>query len=386
MRLSTPSWAPQGGAVLDVAVQVLINGPVSRAEIARTLNLSAGSLTRLTQPLIEHGLVVEVGEHQSGQVGRPSRLLDVVPDSRHFIGIKLTGAAVLGVVTDLRASVVAVETAPLTSRDPEAVVETVSQVIARLSETVPEITGVGVGIGGLVGDGGLVISAPFLGWRDVELAAMLERSTNLPCLIANDITAFTEYECWFGGGRNLDRFAVVTLGAGVGYGLVAGGAVVASKDAGLGLIGHWPLDPMGALCSEGHRGCAQTVLAQDGICAAVSSALGRSVTYDEALDLAAQGVSAARVVIDGAGKGLGYVIAAIANLTMPELVVLGGEGVRLVQVAGQAVRSGIAERRHPAASEINLLTTAGDDVEWCRGAAVLALQAHVRGADTPRQA
>ena len=57
MRLSTPRWAPQGGAALDVALEVLINGPVSRAEIARKLDLSAGSLTRLAQPLIEHGLL-----------------------------------------------------------------------------------------------------------------------------------------------------------------------------------------------------------------------------------------------------------------------------------------------------------------------------------------
>ncbi|MCB2174614.1 MAG: ROK family transcriptional regulator [Actinomycetales bacterium] len=378
MRLSTPRWVSEGTA-LDVAVQVLINGPISRADIARRLHLSAGTLTRLTQPLLETGLLVEVGELVSGQVGRPSRLLDVVPTSRHFIGIKLTGDHALGVITDLRANVVRSERADLDGREPPAVIATVARLITTLAASAPAITAVGVGIGGLVGSGGTVISAPFLGWPDVDLAAALEAETGLPVLVANDVTAFTEYERWFGGGRNLDRFAVITVGAGVGYGLVAGGEVVESEDSGLGLVGHWLLDPFGPLCAEGHRGCAQTVLASAGVSAALSGALGREIGYDEALTLAEHGEPSARSVVDGAGRGLGQLVAAVANLTMPQAVILGGEGVRLASVAGPAIQAGIAEHRNPRATPIELVTTSGDDSEWCRGAAVLALVAHVLG-------
>lgn len=378
-RLSTPSWTPHDGSSLDVALRVLRDGPVSRADLARSMGLSAASLTRLTQPLLEDGLLVEVGEHLSGQVGRPSRLLDVVPGSRHFIGLKLTGDRVLGVVTDLRANVLTVAETPLSSREPDAVVATVAELVRDLSGTVERVTAVGIGIGALVGSGGTIISAPFLEWRSVEFAAMLEQAIHLPVLVSNDIIAFTEYERWFGGGRALDRFAVITVGAGIGYGLVVGGEVIASDDAGLGLVGHWPIDPMGPLCAQGHRGCAQTVLSSEGIVASVSGALGREVGYDEALRMAEEGVPAARVAVDNAGRGLGYLIAAVGNLTMPQLVILGGEGVLLAHVAHQAMTAGIAERRHAHAGLINILTTSGDDTEWCRGAAVLALQAHVLG-------
>jgi len=379
VRISTPSWTPHLGAPRDVALEVLINGPISRAEIARRLDLSPGSLTRLAQPLIESGLLVEVGERSSGTVGRPSRLLDVLPESRHFIGLKVTGEGVLGVVTNLRAQVVAQASRPLGSREPDAVVATVADLIDELRQSVDSVTSVGIGIGGLVGPGGTVVSAPFLEWDDVEFAAPLERITSLPVVVANDLTAFTEYERWFGGGRNLNRFAVITLGAGIGYGLVAGGRVVESADAGLGLIGHWPIDPYGPLCSAGHRGCARTVLTQSAIATAVSGALDRPVSYGEALELAAAGDAAARTVVDNAGRGLGHLIAAVANLTMPELVILGGEGVRLVAVVADAIHAGIAESRDPRSAPVGLLTTSGDDVEWCRGAAVLALQAHVLG-------
>lgn len=381
MRLATPSWTSHRGTALDVALEVLINGPVSRAQIARTLDLSAGSLTRLAQPLIESGLLVEVGEQSSGHVGRPSRLLDVVADSRHFIGIKLTGDSALGVVTNLRAQVVTQASAPLESREPSAVIAALGHLVGELRESVQEVTAVGLGIGGLVAPDGTVLAAPFLEWVNIDLGSRLERATGLPVVVANDLVAFTEYERWFGGGRNLERFAVVTLGAGIGYGLVAGGLVVQSDDAGLGLIGHWPIDPYGPLCEAGHRGCARTILTQTAISGAVSEALHRTVSYDEALDLAAVGDVAARTVVDNAARGLGHLIAAIANLTMPQLVILGGEGVRLVSVAEPAIRQGLRERRDPRTADVALLTTSGDDAEWCRGAAVLALQAHVLGAD-----
>lgn len=383
MRIATPSWTAHHGTALDVALEVLINGPISRAQIARTLALSAGSLTRLAQPLIESGLLVEVGEQSSGHAGRPSRLLDVVSDSRHFIGIKLTGGSALGVVTNLRAQVVAQMRVPLDSRDPSVVIDALARLVGDLRANGPDITAVGLGIGGLVSGDGTVLAAPFLDWTNVNLGARLEAATHLPVVVANDLVAFTEYERWFGGGRNLQRFAVVTLGAGVGYGLVAGGQVVQSDDAGLGLIGHWPVDPYGPLCDAGHRGCASTVLTQSAIGGAVSEALHRPVSYDEALDLAAAGDAAARTVVDNAARGLGHLIAAIANLTMPQLVILGGEGVRLVSVAGPAIIEGLRERRHPRATDVTLLTTSGDDAEWCRGAAVLALQAHVLGAGEP---
>ncbi len=382
MRIRTPAWTPGTGPSNAVALEVLINGPISRTEIARKLDLSPGSLTRLSTPLIESGLLVEVGERLDGRAGRPSRLLDVIPESRHFIGIKLTGDEVLGVATDLRATVLATAHAELSSREPNSVVGAVSNVVSALRGSVPTVTAIGLGIGGLVDSGGVVRNAPFLGWTDVELGAMLETTTGLPVVIDNDITAFTEYERWFGAGRNADRFAVLTLGAGVGYGLVIGGDVVVNEDSGIGLVGHWPLDPFGPVCASGHRGCAQSVLTKSAIIGGVSNALDRPVDYNEALDLAIAGEAAARRVVDDAGRGLGRLIAAVANLAMPELVVLGGEGVRLVDVAADAVQEGMALDRDSRTHPLPLFTTSGDNTEWCRGAAVIAIQTHVLGRET----
>src|SRR5690606_5224270 len=123
--------------------EVLLGGPISRSEIARRLGLSPGSLTRLSAPLLDAGLLVEVGERTDGRAGRPSRLLDVVPDSRSFIGLKLTGDEVLGVVTDLRATLIAREASRLASRAPHDVADAIARLVERLAANAPPITAVG---------------------------------------------------------------------------------------------------------------------------------------------------------------------------------------------------------------------------------------------------
>lgn len=379
MLIATPPWTPDTGASRLVALEVLINGPISRSDIARKLALSPGSLTRLSAPLLESGLLVEVEERADGRAGRPTRPLDIVPNSQHFLGMKLTGDAVLAVVTDLRANILHSLSLPLHSQEPADVASVIALLARQLRELVPSVTAMGVGIGGLVADHSVVLSAPFLGWNDIDLGRMLERLTGLPVVIDNDVVAFTESEHWFGAGRGADRFAVITLGVGIGYGLVIHDEIVIDADSGLGLVGHWPLDPFGPLCPAGHRGCARSTLTISAISQAVSSALGRTVDYDEALTLAGLGDPLARRVVDDAGRGLGRLLAAVANLTSPERIILGGEGVRLVDVATFAVHEGISIDRDPRAKPLNIVTTPGDDSEWCRGAAVIAIQKYVLG-------
>lgn len=379
MHVTPPPWPPKSGASRAVALEILRHGPLSRSEVARRLDLSQGSLTRLSAPLLESGLLVEGEEQPTGRVGRGSRPLDVVAESHHFVGIKLTGERVFGVVTNLRSEVAAEGEAALTSREPAAVADTLANLALELAEAVPSVTALGIGLGGQVLDSSTVAGAPFLGWIDVPLGTLVAARTGLPTVVGNDLTTLTEFEHWFGAGRGLDRFAVLTLGAAVGYGTVIHDRIVVGPDSGIGLVGHWPLDPLGPLCPDGHRGCAQSLLTMPAITRQISDALDRPVGYDECLDLAAAGDPAARATVDRAGVALGRLIAAVANLTLAERVAIGGEGARLAEVAGTAVREGVHLNRDPRASEVDLVVHLADTRKWCRGAAVLAIQTYVLG-------
>ena len=168
---------------------------------------------------------------------------------------------------------------------------------------------------------------------------------------------------------------MLTLGAGIGYGVVIHNDIVVDDDSGIGLVGHWPLDPFGPLCPAGHRGCARSVLTTPAIvgrglpgCSAARSTTTRHwISPRPGNRPHAEWSTTPGAASDG-------MLAAVANLTAPELIVLGGEGVRLVDVAATAIDEGIAADRDPRARRISLVATSGDNTEWCRGAAVIAIQ------------
>ncbi|WP_193596922.1 ROK family protein [Microbacterium sp. YJN-G] len=372
------AWGADAGAALPVAIEVLRRGPISRAEIGRRLGLSHASLSRLSAPLLERGVIFDVGERTSGKVGRPSRLLDVDASSHHFLGIKIREHEIICAATDLRGDVLEHTTVPLSGREPRDVVTRIKELHAQFASRRP-ITGIGIGIGGAVHDRRVVTSAAFLKWTDVPLADLIEDATRTPALIENDVVALCEYEDWFGLASHDDRFAVVTIGIGTGYGLVVDGQPIVGDDYGIGLVGHWPMDPAGPLCAQGHRGCAAALLNSDAIARYATEALGTPTSFDETVQLAAEEHPAAARIVHDAAAGLGILLAAICNLTLPQRIIIGGEGVRLAIVGEASMLTSLVTMRDPRANTPPIDYATGDNMEWARGAAVLAIQAFALG-------
>ncbi len=379
-----PSWRPLSPTERAVAIEVLTNGPSSRSEIARRLGMSGGSLTRLAKPLIDSGLLLEVHQPPQGLTvtlgqGRPGRPLDIVTDPWHFVGLKITGDTVYGVVTTLKSTVVRREDRVLESHEPEAVADAAHSIVRSFSEDFPQLAGIGVGIGGSVRDRSVAVDAPWLHWQDVPFADLLRDRTGLPVVLENDVAALVEAETWFGAGRGYDRFAVLTIGAGVAYGLVIGGEPIRPSDNYTGTAERWILDPSGPLTPFGERGSATSLLTVQSIEYQVRAATGRWAGYEEILRAAGDGEPAAARVVDEAARGLGFLIAQIANFAMPEKILLAGEGVGLMDVAGEKVHESLAANRNPLADPVNLETKVSDFHDWARGAAVLAIQVLVLG-------
>lgn len=354
------------------------HGPISRVELAGALRLSAASVTHITGELIERGLVFEAREAESTGVGRRKVLLEVDYEHAYVVGVKVSNAAVHAAETDLKGEVRAARVDPLASSEPDAVV---AQVVASFRELQARcegnVVGLGVSVPGSVDPvTGTVSYSPLLGWKDVRLAERLESVCGVPVVLENDVNCLAAAEAWFGHGHEAGDFLVVTLGRGVGLGIVIDGNLYRGPHGGAGELGHVVLEPGGLEAAHSMAGTVEAYLSDDGL---VKQARGAVAAFPDAgkvealLALAEEGDEEARRLYRHAGALLGQVLGMLVNLFAPALVVLAGEGMRaerfLVPPAREALAGcgfGDVGVRTPVVVE-----PWGDDA-WARGAATLA--------------
>ena len=364
---------------LAVAREILIHGPISRTELAHRLSLSPPTLTRVVKPLLSTALLEERRERADG-LGRPSKPLSFRANAHHFMGIKLTSDRAVGVITDLRAAELAGADVELQSNDPDAVVKDIGRLVRILKPQSPgPVRGLGVAIGGSASDGRIVDRETFLGWGTVPLAQMIEDREDIPVVVDNDLLALTAAEHWFGVAAGSEDFAVVTVGAGVGLGLVARDRVVRARNAGLGLAGHIPLDDRGPVCMVGHRGCSTAMLSIGSIESQYAVSSGDAVPYREILRRSRSGEALAVALLRPSAAALGRLVALVANLSMVDLVVIGGEGADLMDVHADAFADQLRHDRDPDATPLDIRRDFQGFKAWARGAAAVAIQASLPG-------
>lgn len=364
-----------------VAREVLLHGPLSRRTLAARLHLSPASLTRLARPLLAAGVLVELDDDGDGTVGRPSRPLDISPAAGTFIGVKLTGDRVHIAATDIRADLLDARDRPLDDPSPRGACLAIVEAVEALGRD--DVRGVGVSLGGHVADG-VAVHAPFLDWRDVPLARTLEDMLDLPVAIENDVVALAEAERWFGVGRGIPGFLVVTIGAGVGLGLVVDGRTVRTPDAGIGTVGHLPLRADGPPCPLGHRGCADALLTTTAIERRASRALGRAIGFDDAIALARAGDPVLRELFADTGDALGALCALATTLSLHSDVVLAGEGMQAFDLLRERTEAAISQIRPPSTSPVSLHPDHSGFTAWARGAAAVAIQSAMGRIDLAR--
>lgn len=355
-----------------VAIEILVHGPQSRARLAQRMGLSPATLTRLVKPLVEAGVLEEAEAVKAPGRGRAFLPLDVVPGRDRFIGVKLTEDTIYAVVTDVRSRILDDVTVPLRSLQVADVVDAVREVVASFRDRSDQrITAVGVTVGGRVDEGEIVADSPFLHWKDVPFRSLLGDALGLPVHLDNDVVGLTRAQQWFGYGKGFSSFALLTVGAGVGYGLVINDVMVPTL---VNPVSHYPIDPSGPLCPLGHRGCMTAFLASPAIAGAVSAAHGRLIDYDDVLEMADVGDPTAARVVREAARALGRAAAAITTLTGVDRIILTGEGVHLVDVARSSVEDGRTEFDVEGRLGSELIVRPMGFVEWARGAAVIAIQ------------
>jgi predicted NBD/HSP70 family sugar kinase len=275
-------------AAAQVFRAVLTGGPLRRADLTGQTGLSQPTIAKITRTLIDAGYLVELDPSVTGHgrpggrraaVGRPAAPLDVRADREFFVGVKVTGDELIGVLTDLRANIRATRHEPLSGHDPAEVAAAIRRLVTRLrgasAETRARTYDLGVSVAGDVDrERGIARYEPFHGWRDVPLAALLSKATGLSTVVDNDIRALTEAENWFGAGARAESFLLVAIGTGVTCGLVVDGKVRAGAYGVAGELGHVGVDRQGPKCYCGARGCLEAVASDPAIARRVAEITG----------------------------------------------------------------------------------------------------------------
>lgn len=358
------------------------HGALSRTQLTEISRLSVGAVSQITGELLQEAWLLESGEGDYTG-GRRQTLLRLNPDAGCAIGLKLMERKIVCALTDLESKVLRYHDAPMPAeRDPAIIVNALADAVeATVSASGVErrkLLGVGVGVAGVTYPQlGVVHYSPYLGWRDIPLAEMMRVRLHLPVYIENDVNTLTLSEQLFGAGRHVDNFVVVTIGRGIGMGIVINHQLYQGAKGGMGELGHITFDPAGPICTCGKRGCLEAFAADPAVIAYVRhsrTSQDAPNSLEAVVALADEGDSLAQLALARSGEILGIGLSTIVNLLCPSLLIVSGEGI----IAGAYRIAPMMEalRAHTfngLLDDVEVTTIATDDHAWARGAASLVI-------------
>jgi predicted NBD/HSP70 family sugar kinase len=357
---------------------IVTSGPIARTHIAKTLGLSPATVTAVTRELLDQG-IVRVAERAPSKGGRPALLLELVGGAASAFGVKIAPDHLFGVRVDLEAQLVQHYEAPF---DPagDGAIERLSEILGkwiRQRPGDPPLLGVGLGVAGVFDARTGTLDSPLLGWRDVKLAQVMQEALGLPVFVDNDVNTLAVAERLYGRGHDIENFLTVTIGRGVGLGIVAGGDIYRGFGGGAGEFGHTSAVGDGAVCTCGKRGCLETVVADPALIdeGRRLGLLDDQQGIERLRELAQEGQLQARQIYHEAGTQFGRAVADLVNVLGPELVLVSGEGTQAWPYLGEAFEAAYGENVFPPLGHVPVEVDPWDDAKWAVGAATLVLRA-----------
>lgn len=354
------------------------SGPISRAELAKQTRLSNPAVSTLIANLMEEGLVEEVGIADSTG-GRPARLLQFNPKSGFLVGVDIGANNMSGAVVDMGGNIVLRKSCRST-RGKESVdilIDLIAELWAEAGQPAEKFKGIGIGIPGITGNNGQRVSfAPALGWDDFDLGATVGARFSVPVFADNDVNCFARGELWQGALKNATNGAALTVGTGIGAGLVIDGRVYRGSQSAAGEVGYWLLGALGPIEKRTGFGHLESIAAGPGIARQAVEKLERNpksgtvlremvqgnldqITAKEVFAAALQGDKLSQGVVKKATEYLGVLVGNMASLLNMEKVVIGGGLSRSGEQLVAPIRR-IVEELCPYPPEIEVSTLQED--------------------------
>lgn len=317
-------------------------GQISRTQIVKLTGLSAPTVTRIIDSLINtERLVATVGRGDS-KGGRPPVILEFKGSDRYVIGIDWGRTHILGVLTDLNGEVVKrinVHTGASGdfTTDMKHLISLVRRLIVESVIDYESLMGIGIAIGGYIKKANQKVQfAPNFGWSDVDVKRPLESEFGVPVLVDNVSQVMAQGELLHGIGKDIKDFVFVNIAHGIGAGVVSNGVQFKGFDGYAGEIGHTltPGKNEGYTCVCGKQDCLECYASGRGIAERAKEQLAshpesalaglEEISAHNVAQAAAAGDELAQKILNTAADTLGAAIANMSNVFNPEAVVVGG--------------------------------------------------------------
>ena len=237
-----------------------------------------------------------------------------------------------------------------------------------------DLIGIGIGVPGPVLPDGTVDKCVNLGWDRINIPQELKNRTGLPVIAGNDANVAALGECWKGGGQGYHSVIMVTLGTGVGGGIVIDSRLIHGAHGAGGELGHITVNPAETqVCGCGRKGCAEQYISATGILRLAKQVLENSrmpsvlreqadLTCKDVFDAAAAGDSLAQQILEQVYACMASFFANICCVIDPEVIVLGGGVSKAGEPLLEGVRRHFAERAFHACNQVNFaLANLGND-------------------------
>lgn len=316
-------------------------GRIARVDLAQETRISAGTITTITADLIHEGLIEEVPRNASGQElkrGRPRVDLKIRGKAHLVAGMKLSSHSITAVVTDFEGSILVEHEYKMRhiAYSPDDLVGHINTALHMVTTeagiTIAALSGLGIGMAGIIdGQNGLAYWSPSLTARNVPIRDLVSAKTGLDVFVDNDANLVAMAEQYFGHGRGIKDFIVVTIESGVGMGIVLNHDIYRGARGCGAEFGHTKVQLDGALCRCGQRGCLEAYVADYALLREAALSIENTPGQNDLermqalVDAANTGDRTAKTIINRAGRMFAMGLANLVNIFDPQLIILSGE-------------------------------------------------------------
>lgn len=306
--------------------------PISRAQIAELTGLTKGTVSTIVNDLMKDHLVYEIGPGRSSGGRRPVMLM-FNKVAGYAVGVDLGVNYLLTVLTDLQGNIVHEQITPYQDLTYEEILSLLKKDLRTVIDQAPSSTygiiGIGIGIPGIVGNDGTILFAPNLGWKDVDLKGVIHNEFQVPVWIDNEANTGALGEKLYGAGQEASNLVYVSVGIGIGTGIVLNGELYKGISGFSGEIGHTTIEVNGKKCRCGNKGCWElyasehALMQQAKFLSIFRGGDDREINLETLIRLADEGHTEVINLFNQVGEYLGVGTMNLILSFNPELVIIG---------------------------------------------------------------